>query len=255
MSAQVAALVTGGSGGIGAAVCRRLVADGYRVFFTYNSNSAVAEAVMASNVGVAGTRLDLGDLQAVEEAGAQLAAEVPGIRVMVHCAGELPKTTWQETSSEVFVRCFTVNCASAFVLARQLAPAMIRAKGGSVVLVSSVLANVGAQARSAYAASKAALLGLTRALAVELAPEVRVNAVLPGVIATHLVGSLMADAERLAATERRIPLGHLGSAEDCADAVAFLAGPKSKYVTGATLVLDGGILSRSPLPAADPLIS
>ena len=246
------AVVTGASGEIGRAVCARLADGGYGVFATYRSNRASVEelAVRRSRGWVEPIQLELSDLDAVQATARKLAEEHP-ITVLVHCAGELPRDKWSETTNTTFMRSFAVNCGSAFVLARELAASMIKAGKGSIVNVASIHALVGSQKRAAYSTSKAALVGLTRALAVELAPLIRVNAVVPGVFQTSMNAALLADPHLLSHTRERIPMGRLGTAEECAEAIVFLTGPLSAYVTGTTLVIDGGILSRNALPAGD----
>jgi NAD(P)-dependent dehydrogenase (short-subunit alcohol dehydrogenase family) len=252
------ALVTGGSRGLGAAIALRLARAGFAVSVTYRERRAEAEAVAAQVAREGGEaallQLDLADLEAVRQLAERLASQEDPPSTVVNCAAELYRGALDATDPTDYLRSFTVNCAAAFALARGLAPAMRRSArlGPSVVNVSSVLGVSAGRDRTAYTSSKAALIGLTRALAVELAPEVRVNCVVPGLFRTEMNAPLESRPELLAETNRRIPLGRLGDPGELASVVAFLAGPEASYVTGAVWEVDGGVLARLPFPSADP---
>lgn len=231
------AVVTGGSGGLGGAICDALAADGFEVVTTYHRNRPKGEAVA----------LDLADLDAVAAFGAETAAWQPD--VLVNCAGEVTREGLATVSRAAVLHALAVNCLAPLELSRALAPGMRERGGGSIVNVGTILSAVGGHDRVAYSTSKAALIGMTKALAVELAPQVRVNALLTGLFDTSMNAALTADPERLAAVTARIPLGRLGTPEEFASVVTLLARPG--YVTGAVWEVDGGVLARIPLPMGD----
>jgi NAD(P)-dependent dehydrogenase (short-subunit alcohol dehydrogenase family) len=247
-------VLTGGSGGLGAAIARRVVAGGYRLVMTYRTPGSNAEATAATLRGhgadVTARQLDLEDLSAVEAFGQEIAARNPAISGLVNCAGRLDRGDLASTTAGDLLASFAVNCAAPVVLLRSLV-APLRAGRGAVVNVCSITAEVAGQDRIAYTASKAALVGVTRALALELAPDIRVNALLPGLFDTAMNLPLKHDAGKFAETTRRIPGGRLGRPDEFAGAVMFLLGDDATYLTGVALPVDGGVMARSPLPAGD----
>ena len=236
MSSRVA-VVTGAARGQGAAIVRRLRAQGYRV--------------VAMDV----TRPDSGDPSVVDcqgdvrrEADWQRVVETAverfgGLHVLVNNAGVLRRAAIEKETAEGMRELWEVNCLGAFLGLRAALPALraaARQQDAAVVNTLSVAAARGFAHHSAYSSSKAALRGLTQAAAAELARDrIRVNAVLPGPIATPMLDPAAVDA--LAA---RIPLGRAGTAEDVAEVVAFLASPAASFVTGGEYVVDGGQLLR-----------
>ena len=250
------ALVTGGSRGIGAEVAVALAGRGYDVVVTYRTRAEAAATVVAE-ITTAGRRgdavaLDASDLPGCASVGADLLARYGAPRAVVHCAGQVLRRGLAETEPAAMVELFHVNVFAAYALNRVLAARMREAGGGSITHVGSVIGAAGMRDRTAYAASKSALLGLTTTLAAELAPAVRVNCVLPGIYETEMNSALLADPEQLAAVTGRIPLRRLGAARECAAAIAFLACDDAAYVTGVCLPVDGGMLGRLPIPTADP---
>ncbi len=192
-------------------------------------------------------RLDLADLHDVVRVGDELAGDYAP-RVLVNNAGEAYRRRLADVDPGGAERLLRVNTLAPLLLARGLAGALAsHREPGSIVNVSSVGAVRGSVEGSPYAVSKAALHGLTTALAVELAPSVRVNAVVPGVFDTEMNAGKLADPEVSARASAAIPLGRAGAAEDCADVVAFLASDRSRYVTGAMIPVDGGLAARLAL--------
>lgn len=233
------AFVTGGSRGIGAAIVRAL-APCCNVAFTYRSSEAEARALeseLAHFGGVQAFFCDVADPASVREAESAVRARFGGADALVNCAGVSLRGLLQDTSDEEWRRVFSVNCDGAFYVTRAFLPYMIEKKRGSIVNVSSVWGVKGAANESVYSASKAALVGLTLALAKELAPSgITVNAVAPGAVDTDMMKCYSpAELDELASS---IPLGRVGKPEEIASAVTFLL--QSDYVTGQVLTVDGG---------------
>lgn len=257
------AVVTGGSGGLGAAICRALASAGFDVCLTYHRSADAAVAVVrgleATGATAEAVALDLGDMDAVAAFGAERGGRGGRsggrsggrVTVLVNCAGEVLRIRGEDLTPAQMSGSMTLNCLAPFALTMALVPGMRTLGGGLVLNVGSVLASVGAHDRVAYTTSKAALVGLTRSLAVELAPTVRVNALLPGLFATDMNAGLLADEAALGEVADRIPLRRLGRPEELAAVVAFLAGPGGAYVTGVAWEVDGGLLARIALPAGD----
>ncbi len=228
------ALVTGAGSGIGAAVARRLAAGGADVILA--DVALLPIEALAREIGGQPLQLDVRD----EE---QVAAAMPGLDVLVNVAGIGSTTTAPETPLDVWEDVFAVNARGTFLCCKHAIPGMAERRGGSIVNIASVAALVGLRNRVAYCASKGAVVALTRALAVDhVADGIRVNAVCPGTVDSPWVRRLVEDAgESLDALRARQPMGRLGLPEEIADAVAYLASDAAAFVTGTTLVIDGGL--------------
>jgi NAD(P)-dependent dehydrogenase (short-subunit alcohol dehydrogenase family) len=230
------AVVTGGARGIGDAVAGALAGEGAGVV------SLDRDPPDDERAGVRYAQADVSDPASVEAAFAEVDATEGGLDVLVNNAGiqrvgrtgELPYADWAAV--------IATNLTGAFLCSSQAVPRMRRRGGGSIVSVSSGAAFVGLPGRAAYCAAKAGLLGMSRAMAVELAPAaIRVNAVAPGYTRTGLVERAI--GEGFLAEEwmlERIPMGRLAAPEEIARAVLWLAGDESAYVTGQAIVVDGG---------------
>lgn len=231
------AFVTGGSRGIGAA-CVRLLAREMNVVFTFNASEDAARALCGECGGsVLAVKCDVASPSSVAEAAKQARARFGGVDMLVNCAGVSLRGLFQDTTDEEWRRVFAVNSDGAFNVTREFLPAMIAKKRGSIVNVSSMWGVTGASCEVAYSASKAALIGMTRALAKEVAPSnIRVNAVAPGAVDTDMMKCY--SPEELAAVTADIPLGRLAAPEEIARAVKFLL--ESEYITGQVLTVDGG---------------
>lgn len=231
-----AVLVTGAAGGIGRTICARLAADGWHVVPADRAWSEPVDGAVTA---------DLADPEQVE----RIIAEAPPLTAIVNNAAtmatgpalDVPITTWDEV--------FAVNVRAAFALVKHSGPAL-RERRGAVVNVSSVHALATSPGAAAYAASKAALSGLTRSLALELGPSgIRVNAVLPGAVDTAMLQMGLNRVTDSAAARARLiertPLRRVGSPDDIAHAVAFLLDDeRSGFITGQQLVVDGGATAR-----------
>lgn len=233
------AFVTGGSRGIGAAVVRAL-APRCNVAFTYLSSEKEArelERELAPYGGVKAFCCDVSDPVSVAAAERAVRERFGGADALVNCAGVSSRGLLQDVTDDEWRRLFAVNTDGVFYVTRAFLPHMIEKKRGSIVNVSSVWGVKGAAFEAAYSASKAAVIGLTLALAKELAPSgITVNAVAPGATDTDMMKCYT--PEELAALAEDIPLGRLASPDEVAAAVVFLL--DNGYVTGQVLTVDGG---------------
>lgn len=228
------ALVTGGARGIGAGVCRALSRAGWRVLIHYNSSARLAGA-LAAELGAEALCADLTD----EDAVRALFGRAGELDLLVNNAGVAAYGLFTEQDTACWRRVFAVNAEAAALCCRLALPDMIRRKQGCIVNVASIWGLTGASCEAAYSASKAAVIGLTKALAKEVGPSgIRVNCVAPGVIDTDMLAGF-SEGERQALIERT-PLGRLGVPEDVAGAVVFLASDAARFVTGQVLGVDGG---------------
>jgi 3-oxoacyl-[acyl-carrier protein] reductase len=241
------ALVTGASRGIGRAIAVDLAREGYAVALFGRDEAALAETAAAARA-VAGAEaplsihgVDVSDQAAVDAAVAAVLAEHGRIDVAVANAGQAQDGLIMRFKAADLDRLIDVNLKSAFYLCAAVSRPMIKQRGGAIVLVSSIVGIAGNPGQSAYAATKAGLLGLTRSLAKELGSRnVRVNAVAPGLIETAMTAELP-DAARKGFLDG-IALGRPGTPDDVAGVVTFLASDAARYVTGQTIVVDGGYL-------------
>jgi 3-oxoacyl-[acyl-carrier protein] reductase len=233
------ALVTGGSRGIGAAICRELGRAGARVAVNYRSGREGAEEVAAEIGGVAaqGNVADSGEARALVE---QVEAELGDVDILVNNAGVTRDTLVARMSDEDWEVVLDTNLRGAFNTSRAVARKMLRRRSGVIVNLTSVVALHGNPGQANYVASKAGIIGLTKALARELGVRgVRVNAVAPGYIDTELTDVL--SEEIRGRILDNTPLGRLGGPEDVAGAVRFLCSDEAAFVTGEVLLVDGGL--------------
>lgn len=236
------ALVTGGSRGIGEAVCRRLAADGYRVIIGYCSGQEEARHLKEElcRMHPAEHEAVKADLRREEEVEAMFRQAGP-VDVLVNNAGIARQTLFTDVSAREWDDLFAVNVRGAFLCTRYALPPMIRKKAGNIIMVSSMWGQVGASCEAAYSAAKAALIGLTKALAKEEGPSgIRVNCVAPGVIATEMNAHLTPDD--LAVLREETPLERIGTPEDVAQAVSFLVSERASFITGQVLGVNGGFV-------------
>ncbi len=228
------ALVTGGSRGIGAAVCRALARDGWQVFVNYNESEAAARS-LAEEIGGTAVWADVSDEAAVKA----MFETVGDLDLLVSNAGIAHAELVQELSEEDWHRLFRVNTDGAFYSVRAAVPSMIRRKRGNIIIITSVCGVWGSACEAAYSATKGALISLTKSLFKELGPSgIRVNAIAPGVIDTDMTACFT--AEEKAAMAADTPLGRIGLPEDVAELAAFLASDRADFITGQIIGCDGG---------------
>ena len=239
---SLVALITGASGGIGAAVARRLAEEGYAVALQYHKNRAAAEALASSlpeDTSYCIVSCDLNNSEETTVMVNTIHRYLGRISLVVHCAGIAPRQKlFSETDDAEIRNVFETDVFSAMRLTRLLNNDL-RATQGTVITVSSMWGIVGASCEVLYSSAKAALIGFTKALAKELGPEgVRVNCVAPGMIRTAMNAHL--SEEDMKAFRRETPLERIGKPEDVAQAVAYLV--QAPFVTGQVLSVDGGIV-------------
>jgi NAD(P)-dependent dehydrogenase (short-subunit alcohol dehydrogenase family) len=244
------AIVTGAGSGIGRATALRLAADGYDVGVTYRANAEGAQSVVAEiralGRAAAHVELDLATPPAAAAAIDALAERLGGVDVLVNNAGVNRRATVLEETIEGFDRTLAVNLVGPWACAQAAARHMIDGgRGGRIVNVTSVLAFVALDGGGAYGAAKAGLELLTKVLALELAPHaIKVNAVAPGHTATPMNYG-PADLEAATIERPVIPAARAAAPDEIAAAIAFLASPAASYATGASLLVDGGLLLAS----------
>ncbi len=230
------ALVTGGSGGIGTAVCRSLAAAGYTVGVGYFRAREKAEALAAEIGGFPA----YADVSKPEEVEAMFAA-AGEVELLVNNAGVAHYGLITDLSYADWRDLMAVNLDGAFLCCRAAVPGMVHRKKGNIIIVSSMWGQVGASCEAAYSASKSGLCGLTKALAKELAPSgIRVNCVAPGVVRTPMLKDFT--EEDLENLRLETPLERLGEPEDVAELVAYLASEKARFMTGQVIGLNGGFV-------------
>lgn len=231
-------IITGGSRGIGAACVKRFACAGHSVAFIYKSSHDRA-AELSAETGAYAVCADIADPASALKAMEDAISHLGGVDVLVNNAGVAQFRLFDEITEDDWHSVIETNLGGAYRCSRAAVPHMVRQKSGAIVNISSMWGISGASCEVHYSASKAGLIGMTKALAKELAPSgVRVNCVAPGAIATEMNAAL--DAAAIAAICDETPLGRLGSPEEVAACVYFLASDDASFVTGQTLSADGG---------------
>ncbi len=230
------AFVTGGSGGIGQAICKRLSEDGYFVYVGYFSTEEKALKI-AEEINGQAVKINTADIESVRNT----MDEIGYLDLLVNNAGISVIDTFDHIPYEKSVRIMEINLMGTLNCSRTVLPEMIRRKSGCIINISSMWGQCGASCEVDYSASKAGIIGFTKALAKEVAPSgIRVNCVAPGFIMTEM-NSHFSD-EDLELIKEDIPLGIFGEPRHVADAVSFLASAQAEYITGQTLGVNGGMV-------------
>lgn len=232
------AFITGGSRGIGAQIVRALSAEGYRVAFTYLRSQEQALA-LAQETGALAYCCDAREEQAVEKTAAAVLAAFRHLDALVCNAGAAWSGLLQDMDAAAWDDLFALHVRGAFLATRAFLPGMISQRSGSILYISSIWGQAGASCEVAYSACKAALIGMTKALAKEAGPSgVRVNCLAPGVIETDMLAEYT--PSELQALREETPLGRLGAPAEVARAACFLCGEDAAFITGQVLGVNGG---------------
>lgn len=240
MSQHRTALVTGGTRGIGRGIVERLARHGYRVAFS--GRDAEAGQSVAAAVDACFLEADLRDADSVRALVQRTVDQLGSLDVLVHCAGIYPEHPLDQMTLADWHDVLDTNLTSALLLAQASADELAASDSGRIVFISSITGpRTGISGLAHYGASKGGLDGLMRALAVELAPRgITVNAVAPGTILTESLAELYAQPGLMESVTAIIPVGRMGSPDDIAAAVEYLASPDAGFVTGQSIIVDGG---------------
>lgn len=234
------ALVTGGSRGIGRAIVEELCKNGYAVAFTYKNSETEAKS-LAESTGALAIKADSADEAQVLAAVEIALKSLGGIDCLVNNAGISSFSLFTDISLEEWNKIFAINVTGAFLYSREVSRHMISKKSGKIINISSIWGLVGSSCEVHYSATKAALIGMTKALAKELGPSgITVNAIAPGVIETEMNSSLGEDT--LSELKDETPLMRIGSPSDVAKTVAYLASSAADFVTGQVINVSGGFV-------------
>ncbi|MBE6020573.1 MAG: SDR family oxidoreductase [Firmicutes bacterium] len=239
------AVVSGGSRGIGASICRTLAKQGYTVLINYRVNKekaeALAEELKSQGWNAEPCQCDVRDENAVTELFSYIIGKYGKVDVLVNNAGIAHYGLITDVSTEEWDLVFDTNIKGMFLMCREALKNMVSNKYGRIVNISSMWGVCGASCETVYSASKAAVIGLTKAIAQEVGPSgITVNCVAPGAVQTDMMKELSEDTVKM--LEEETPLGRVGTPEDIAEAVAFLVSDKASFITGAVLNANGGMV-------------
>lgn len=238
------ALVTGASRGLGASIAEKLAAEGYIVALNFASNEAKANELKSKIEGAGGkaelAKFDVSKPAEVDAAVESLTAKHGPVAVLVANAGITVDSLLMRLKDEDLDRTLDIDLKGAIYCVRAVSRGMMKARAGSVILISSVVGEMGNAGQSAYAAAKAGLIGFGKSVAKELASRgIRCNVIAPGYIQTDMTGALTEQQKE--AILRSIPLGSFGAPQDIAETVSFLASPSARYITGQVIGVNGGM--------------
>lgn len=238
-------IVTGASGGIGSAVASRFALNGYNVIINYNKSEEAATALCSQlaekGASVRIFRADVSDSAQANALADFAEREFGSADILINNAGTAQQKLFTDITDEDFDRMFNVNVKGVFNCCRAVLPCMIHNKYGRIINISSMWGVCGASCEVHYSASKAAVIGLTKALAKEVGPSgITVNCIAPGLIDTKMNGNL--DEETIKTLCDETPVSRIGTPDDVADAVFYLAGDGASFITGQILGVDGGFI-------------
>ena len=236
------AIVTGGGSGIGLAITEKFVQQGIQTIIIGRDEQKLTAASERLGELCIPLQSDLTNLAAIPSIINKITKEFGQIDILVNNAGINLKKEFTEVTDEEFQRLLMTNVTAVFSLSREVVKCMLEKGNGAIINISSMASQYGIPKVIAYTASKAAIEGMTRAMAVELSPKgIRVNCIAPGFIATDMSAkALNGDLERKQKVMSRTPMGALGAPADIGDAALFLASDTAKYITGVVLPVDGG---------------
>lgn len=239
---QKTAIVTGGNAGLGYAIAKKFCENNIKTYIIGRSSEKTEQAAKDMGPNAVPLILDVTHLDKLPAIITQIEQDSGSIDILVNNAGINQKKEFLEVTNEDFTNILNTNVLSVFAISREVAKVMHTQGGGAIVNISSMAAQYGIPKVIAYSASKTAIEGMTRAMAVDLAQyNIRVNCVAPGFIKTNMSSkALDSDPERKQKVLGRTPLGKLGLPEDIADAVFYLASDQAKYTTGIVMPVDGG---------------
>jgi NAD(P)-dependent dehydrogenase (short-subunit alcohol dehydrogenase family) len=239
---KIIAIVTGGGSGIGLAITEKFVSQGITTIIIGRDEKKLHDARSRLGELCFPVRCDVTDLTSIPAVIKTIVDEHGAIDILVNNAGINMKKDFIEVTDAEFQNILLTNVTSAFTVSREVTKCMIEKKSGSIINISSMASQYGLPKVIAYTASKSAIEGMTRAMAVELSPMgIRVNCIAPGFIATDMSAkALNNDPERKRKILSRTPMGYLGNPSDVAEAALFLATDASKYITGIVVPVDGG---------------
>lgn len=241
-SPEKVAIVTGGGSGIGLAIAEKLVGSGITTIVIGRDQTKLTAAKEKLGEGCVPIQCDLNDLATIPKLVEDIVKQYGHIDILVNNAGINMKKEFTEVTDEEFQRILLTNVTAVFALSREVAKCMIEKGKGSIINISSMASQYGIPKVIAYTASKSAIEGMTRAMAVDLSPKgLRVNCIAPGFIATDMSAkALNNDPERKQKVLSRTPMGAMGCPGDIGEAALFLASDAARYITGVVLPVDGG---------------
>jgi NAD(P)-dependent dehydrogenase (short-subunit alcohol dehydrogenase family) len=235
------AVVTGAAGGIGAAICRRLARDGLAVA-CLDVREQAASRLAADLPAARGYGVDVRDAESVREVGQRIRGDLGPPWLLVNAAGVFSIQRLTDLQEQEWDRILDTNLKGPFLTCREFLPGMVEAHDGCIVNIASTAGVRGGRQRAAYCASKGGLVQLTRSLALDHGPDgVRVNCLCPGLIDTEMADWIRHDREAIARFSSSTPAGRMGTPQEIADGVAFLASAGASYLHGAVLMVDGGV--------------
>ena len=241
---KMVAVITGAGKGIGRAIALRLAKDGYKIAVCYNNSRSAAKKTAADIISAGGTarayELDITDSRNVNSVIADIENAFGEIAVLVNNAGIAEQSLFTDITDEMWHKMIDTNLGGAFCCSRAVLPFMIHRKRGKIINIASIWGETGGSCEVHYSAAKAGVIGMTKALAKEVGPSgITVNCVSPGVVLTDMTSHF--DEDTMNTLKDETPLGRIGTPEDIAGAVSFLASSEADFITGQDLAINGGM--------------